>query len=236
MQQVDYYGLHWDGPVAWLLQGRGTNNFVGLKAQAPFGGARGMCNHLIPAAAPKPDRIHWQRFLEVYDDPLVQAMLPVPRSLGENAFYVEDSYGDLVSQLSTLSRLSSPIKPIVCPIWSMRVKDIQTEMTRTNIQPLVLIQADSKSQEVVDTVVNLSRLLPRTVIVVGSNEPVVQSPMKRIYTRIRDFDLQDLLALPFENIGAEVLRRYARHEQLDAPMETREERRTRQLKERSTKL
>lgn len=53
---TDHYGIHWDGSVAWLVQGRKGSNFVGLKGQCPFQVQGGMCNHMVPTAAPIPDR------------------------------------------------------------------------------------------------------------------------------------------------------------------------------------
>lgn len=233
MIQVDHYGLHWDGAVAWLIQGRGTSNFAGLKARSPFQLSAGMCNHLIPAAAPIPDRIHWEKFLGIIKDPLVDITLPIPRERGRNTFFVEDAFNDLSFYLSTLSRMSSPIKPIVRPMWGTKVKDLEKEMMTTNVQPLILAQAETKHQELVDTIVDMSMYSPRTTIVVGSPDIVVQAPMQRVKTCIRKHDLQEIIALPLENIGAAVLRRFARKEQIDAPMESRQDRRERQIKERN---
>lgn len=232
MLPTEHYGLHWDGAVAWLLQGRGASNFAGLRAKSPFQVNGGMCNHLIPTAAPVPDRIHWDRFLEIFPDPLVQAMLPLPNPVGNNTFFVDDPYNDLAFHLSTLSRLSSPIRPIVKPLWAMKVKDFEKELLTTNVQPLVLIQAGTKQQEIVDTIGQMANFAPRTVVITGDPNLVVQSPMKRITSQIRNHDLQEIMTLPLENIGAAVLRRKARNEQLDAPMESRQARRDRQIQER----
>lgn len=233
MPQVEHYGLFWDGPVAWLLQGRGGSNFVGLREKTPFRVAGGMCNHLIPPAAPIPDRIHWEKFLEIVNDPLVRAMLPIPRPEGSRAFFVEDPYNDLAFHLASLSRLSSPIKGVVRPLWTVKVKDLEKELSSTNVQPLVLTQAEPKGQPVVDAIGDFSMMLPRTTILTGRGDMVVQKPMQRITTQIRNFDIEDLLTLPMENIGAAVLRRHARNEPIDAPMESRQARRERQIQERS---
>lgn len=232
-QIVENYGLHWDGAVAWLVQGRKGNNFVGLKGSCPFEVNGGMCNHMVPAAAPVPDRIHWETFMEVFPDPLVRAMLPIPHPVGEGVFYVEDPNDSLAFYLTNLSRLSSPIRNIIRPAWMMKMQQLEKELNTTNIQPLILTQVDQKSQSLVDTIGKLSMYVARPVILVGRPEVITRPPIQRIRTQIQQFDLSDLMMLPLENLGATLIRRYARREELDAPWETREDRRARQIRERS---
>lgn len=231
-QTLDHYGIHWDGPVAWLVQGRKGSNFVGLKAQCPFEVKAGMCNHMVPTAAPIPDRVHWETWMKIFPDPLVQAMLPIPKPMGQSAYYVEDPYDDLGLYLATLSRLSSPIQRIIKPAWTMKAKQLEKELSSSNMQPLVLVQVDVKCQPVVDMIGKLINYAPRPVIMVGASDVVVRPPIQRINTEIRKHDLQDLMTLPLENLGATMIRRYARNEELDAPWETREERRARTIRER----
>lgn len=222
---VDHYGLHWAGSIAWLHQGRGATNFLGLNQKSPFQVTEaGMCNHLIPGAAPIPDKLQWVEFSKILADPLVSAMLPIPNS---GAFFIEDPQDSLSLYLTSLARLSSPIKPIVRPLWMMRSAEIQKQLLTTNVQPLVFSQATAKDQKMLSEIAKLVHYTPRTVIVTGSADLVVPAPMQRIKTEIRSCDIHDLITLPLENLGATILRRYARKEQLDAPLETREERRKR---------
>lgn len=234
MKSVQSYGLHWDGSVAWLLQGRGKgSNFVGLKGVCPLVAGNSMCNHLVPVAAPIPDRHHWHEFTKIMNDPLVKAMLPIPRPPGQNVFFVEDPHDDLGLFLTCLSRLSSPILPVVKPAWTTKVKDLERDMTASNIQPMVLVQTTQKNQKVVDLIGQLAPYSPRTVVITGGSEVVVGPPFQRIDTQIRKLiSLEELLPLPLESIGATILRRYSRREELDAPMEQRDERRARQIQER----
>ena len=233
MHTVDTYGIHTDGGVTWLVQGRGGSNFVGLKAQCPFRVSGGMCNHLVPTAAPIPDRVHWEIFLNIFEDPLVQAMLPIPKPPGSNLFYIEDPFGDLGLYLTTLSRLSSPIQGVIKPAWTLKAKDLEKELKASNIQPLVIVQANQKVQPLIDALAQLAPFSSRTVIVTGGEEVVARPPFQRIKTQIRKTELEELMTLPMENIGAAVIRRSARREKLDAPMESRDERRNRQIRERS---
>lgn len=232
-QFVDCYGLHWDGQVAWLCQGRGGTNFVGLKGQSPFRVEGGMCNHLVPSAAPIPDRIHWDLFSKILSDPLTQVMLPVPVPPGQNLFFVEDAHDDLGLLLTNLSRLSSPIRPVVKPIWTFKARDLEKELTSSNIQPLVLIQADQKSQTLIDAIHRLAPYKPRKVVITGRAEIVARQPFQRVTSTLRDFNINDLVSLPLESLGAMILRRIARKEPLDAPIESRQDRRERQIRERT---
>lgn len=234
MKSVQNYGLHWDGSVAWLLQGRGKgSNFVGLRGECPFESTHSMCNHLVPVAAPIPDRHHWSEFSRIMRDPLVKAMLPVPPSNGQKAIFIEDRKNELEIFLACLSRLSSPILPVVKSTLTLKVKDLAHELTSSNIQPLILIQSTSDSQELIDLVVAFAPRSPRTVIIVGDAEVTDGAVVQTIESDILSLiPLQILIPLPLESIGATVLRRYSRNEDIYAPMEQREDRRARQIGER----
>lgn len=230
-QIVESYGLHWQGSVAWLIQGRGGTNFVGLNAQAPFRAKGGECNHLIPAAAPIPDRVHWEGWQRISKDPLARMMLPLPRRVDERAAFFPGD-GSLDLYLATLSRLSSPINPIVKPAWLVTTKDLDRELSMSNIQPLVITGVKTRDQPLVDRIGQLVAFKPRPVVLVGDPDVVVSPPMRRFRTGLADVPLTDLMALPFENIGATILRRYSRKEDIDAPLESRDQRRERILRER----
>ena len=84
---VSHYGIHWDdNGVAWLLQGRGSTNAIGLKERPPFKVQLPTkdrhCNHQVPTAAPVPNDYHWEFFTQLLDDELVRAMMPVPKDAG----------------------------------------------------------------------------------------------------------------------------------------------------------
>lgn len=235
MDQVNHFGLHWDGAIAWLLQGRGGFNFVGVNKKSPFMNPKGACNHIIPTAAPIPDRVHWEAFRKLLKDPLTWAMLPIPRPAGERAFYVEDPYDDLSIYLSSLSRMSSPINPVCKPVWMLQEKDLERELGKTNIQPWVVTQLAAKNSSFLNSISKATDYLPRTVILTGSADIPVPKNVKKIKTNIRDFPIEDLITLPFENIGATVIRQFTRGEKIDAEIESRQARRDRQIQERTGK-
>lgn len=214
MIQVEHYGIHWGGPTAWLVQGRSSSNFIGLASKCPFEVSGGECNHLVATTAPVPDRSHWLRFMELMQDPLVQAMLPLPRPAGEKSFFVSDKGDTLSLYLACLSRLSSPIKPTVKPLWLLEKKDVDKNLNRSNIQPWVITQAQSKEQARVTQILQAAEYYPRTVIFTGSEDLVIPKKTARITTGITDIPIRELVTLPLESIGAAVLRKYARKEPL----------------------
>jgi len=233
---ISHYGIHKHQGVAFLHQGKGNSNFVGLKQKSPHDvdnpyGVK-FCNHVIPTAAPLPDRVHWDFFLKILKDPLVQVMLPLPRPDGKKLYYLDDPHDDLNLYLALLSKMSSPIQRVVTPAWTFKVDKLQSTLSQSNIQPLVLTQVKTKDQKFVDQIAKLSAYEPRTVVLTGDPDVVATKPCVRIQTRIRDFTLEDLIQLSMEGIGAAVIRRYCRNEKIDDPMEEREVRRQRQIEER----
>ena len=92
---VSHYGIHWtESKVAYLMQGRRGTNAIGLKEKAPFEvhlpSRSRHCNHQIPLSAPVPNDHHWDFFMRIVDDPLVQAMLPIPKTTSGGVYYLSD--------------------------------------------------------------------------------------------------------------------------------------------------
>lgn len=234
MTQVECFGLHFDGPIGWLQQGRGGANFLGLNQKSPFQNPKGMCNHLIPNAAPIPDKFHWEPFQKLLRDPLVRAMLPIPALPGARAFYIEDPYDDLSLYLNCLSRMTAPISSICRPAWMVKTPDLEKELSRTNVQPLVITQMNTKSIALLNGIGMATNYLPRTVIVTGASDVPVPAQIRKIETHIRDYPIEDLVILPLENLGVTALRRFVRKEKIDDPIESRQDRRDRLIRERKT--
>lgn len=232
MDQVEYFGAHWDGPIGWLQQGRGGSNFVGMSKNSPFINPKGECNHLFPVAAPIPDKFHWASMMKIKDDPLVQAMLPLPKLVDDRAFYLEDPYDDLNLHIACLSRLSSPIHSVLRPAWMVKGKELEKQMGLTNVQTWVITQMDRKHSDLLLAVNNATNYMPRTVLITGKSDVPVPPKIKKIESNIRDFDLNELVTMPFENIGAMLLRRYLRKEGLFDEIESRKARRERMFKEK----
>lgn len=215
---VPYYGIHWDEKgVAFLMQGRGGTNALGLKEKAPFKvqlpNRQKHCNHQIPLAAPVPNDRHWDLFTQLLDDELVRAMLPIPKQEG-GVFFVEDDDDNLAQVLVMLSKLSSPIYNVVMPAWMIRKENVIQELQATNVQPFVITQLEAKNSTLLSDLSKAAVYAPRKLICSGKSDVVVPQQVKRIKTELNSgkFDLLDLMALPWENLGATVIRKWMRNE------------------------
>lgn len=219
---VSHYGLHTsDEGVMFLHQGRGHNNFIGLKASSPFSVVprkNQPCPHLINSSASVPDVVQWDNFSKVLLDPLVQAMLPVPKAHGEPIPYLPDPQNELQLVLVALSRMSSPIYPVVVPFGKLTQGQLRNELSITNACPLVLTGVECEDNAFLNEIASEAVFLPRRLIVTGNSMVVVRSPLKRIQTNLWSTDSTVLMSLPMESLGALLLRRYARGERLDTPI------------------
>lgn len=217
---VSHYGLHYNDGVAFLHQGRNATNFIGLRSTSPFEVVtqkNKACPHIINTASPVPDRTHWDLFLRLFQDPLVQAMLPVPKERSSLVPFFNDPNNELAMDLVILSRLSSPIYPVVHPVGKHTVKQLIEELALTNIAPLVITGITQEEHNFMMSVVTEARTLPRKLIFTGEGNVPIVRPLERLSTDIWDFDDLTLAALPMESLGAALIRRFARGEKLDAP-------------------
>lgn len=217
---VAHYGLHTDeSGVMYLHQGRSANNFIGLRSQSPFAVNLRKplpCPHLINAVAAVPDALHWQQFSGWLGDPLVQAMLPIPKGLNEPIPYLPDPNGEMAMRLTLLSKLCSPIYPVVIPLRKLTKNTLLAELATTNVCPLVLTGVQCEDNAYVNEIALEARLLPRRVIFTGDHRVVVRAPLARISTMVSVEDEIALAGLPLESLGALLLRRYARGERLNS--------------------
>lgn len=216
---VTHYGVHWtDEGVAYLHQGRSAVNFLSMKAPSPFR-VRPMnrfpCNHLFPASAPVPDPRHWEAFRQMASDPLIQAMLPIPKeAYAPGLYFIEDAGNELLRPLYTLSRLSSPLEPIVHAAWTKgTVNALMIELGRTNVQPLVYTQLSYKNSGFIEELKDLSYTSRRKVVLTGSPTVIVTEPMQKIQTRLSVEDFDRLQQMPLENLGMMVLKRHMRRDE-----------------------
>lgn len=217
---VGYYGFHTDdNGVVFLHQGRAANNFIGLRESSPFSVAlkkSASCPHLINVAAAIPDAVHWSQFSRLFHDPLVQAMLPTPKERGDLIPFIADPNNELAMHLVILSRLSSPIYQVVMPLRSRTKNALMEELARTNACPLVLTGVQCSDNDYMFELAREARTLPRRLLFTGDPAVVVRTPLQRLATQLWDADTLALAALPMESLGALLVRRFARHERLDA--------------------
>ncbi|BCJ91719.1 hypothetical protein IZ6_24540 [Terrihabitans soli] len=205
---VSHYGLHWgSGDIAFLLQQDKAQTILPVEVDCPFRVVPAKrfirCNHRIDLSTPDPDPFHLQTFDRIRTDPLVQAMLPTPNP-GSAVLVHENQKRALVA----LSRLSSPIHPIVQPFWTTDPNRIADELLITNVQPLVLTDAKTSDQTALNRIAQLVPTAQRR-LVISSGDFLIGRP--EIPTVQSSIQLDDLLALPLEAIGAWVLRQHMRH-------------------------
>lgn len=217
---VTHYGVHTtDEGVAYLHQGRSASNFIGLKAVSPFQISTKKslpCPHLINQAAPIPDAVHWQAFSRILKDPLVQSLLPIPKEMGTLVPYLPDPQNELNLDLVTLSRMSSPIYPVVMPLRKLTKGQLMNELSLTNVCPLILTGVQPEDNAYLNEIAREAILYPRKLLLTGDPTVVIRYPMERIQTSIWNMDEAVLMGLPMESLGALMLRRHARSERLDA--------------------
>jgi hypothetical protein len=217
---VSCYGLHTDEDgIVYLHQGRNATNFIGLKKPSPFEVAvpkKKACPHLISHAAPVPDHRHWAMFQRMLPDPLVQALLPVPKEYLSLIPYLNDANNELAMSLAILTRMASPIYPVVHPVRKLTKGQVIDELSITNVCPLVLTGVQTSDNSYINELAREARTLPRRLLFTGDPSVVIREPLQRIQSNIWTMDELDMVGLPLETLGALLLRRFARGERLDA--------------------
>lgn len=200
MTLVSHYGVHRtsDG-ISYLHQGGAGENAVGIPNPSPFVvDLRRPCNHQIRLS----EAIDLSLF-DFLDDPLVQALSPVPH-IQTKVYFLEAS--SLVYTLvQEMAEMSAPIRSVVHPLW-MRGKIPLREFLMTNIQPLIITQLSPKQTGEVQQIIRASYSVPRTVVLIGDQDVVAPQPAVRIKTKL---GLQHVEA-PWRRLGASLLRAHMR--------------------------
>jgi hypothetical protein len=214
---VSHFGIHVDDTgVAFLEQGRGSTNAAGLSRKSGLEvrlpSRKQHCNHQIPLASPVPHDHHWEFFGSLLDDPLARAMLPVPKSDGGVFYIAEDPR--LSTVLVLLAKLSSPIYNVIVPIWMLNKTAIVAELQSTNVQPFVLAGVEPKHSMMLAQLAEATVYLPRTLVLCGCKDVPSPPGAKRLTTRLTDEtqNPHDLIGLPWEQLGAAVVRKHMRHD------------------------
>lgn len=217
---VSHYGVHWapDG-LAFYHAGRGGGNAFGRAVVSPFDvrlrSGRVHCNHQIQLTAPVVSEFSWAYFLEIATDPVVQAMLPLPKAKGEGGLYwIEDGDGRFNALLAMLAQMTSPIYPVVQPGYKFQLKDLSDLLFETNVQPLVYTQLPLEKARLLHAVAQVGESAPRRLVVTGDFETPVPAAFKKIEfsETVLNRDFIELLQLPWSALGGTVLRKYMRGE------------------------
>ena len=211
MKVVSHYGVHLaDDGVAYLEQARGGTNAKGLAAKSPFrvtpSPSERSCNHLITLNVQNPAQRHLSIISPLFSDQLLRVMAPVPQTRAK-IFYLVDPDDSFRPVISTLSRMSSPIEKISFHATEINMEQALCELATTNVQPLVIRQCTVRYAEMLRRLHQLSAYHPRTILLSGENcldwldIPILQS-------RLINVDQELMALLPWESIGAMILRSY----------------------------
>ncbi|HQT78614.1 MAG TPA: hypothetical protein PLD10_16290 [Rhodopila sp.] len=220
-QEVTRYGVHWaSGKIAYLHQGRGARNAIGLDLPSPFHVRtlrRWVCNHVIGLNTLNRAKSHFLTFESLLaKNSLVRFFLPLPKDAdrdtqgGAGVFATRSVEDDLV-HLTLLMKMSSPVK---LPLFWARMtsaKTILEELEMTDVQPLVLAGVEPEHTRMAVDLLRAARNLPRRLLVVARNDVPINAPQ----LTGEDFFLRDetdLAVLPWENLGSQVLKAYMRAE------------------------
>jgi hypothetical protein len=212
--EVAHYGIHWaPGKIAFLQQGRNGTNAIGLKTSSPFEvkprRRATTCNHLIAPNATNPARGHLTAFQNlVLENSLVRFMLPVPKSDTETGVGV---ISDLdVFYTTLLLKMSSPVKLPV--IWASLANPVSilAELESTNVQPLVLSGVTVRTLAMARDLAQAARTLPRKLLIVTDADTPIRPNLDA--KGLLAADRTDLLTLPWETLGAIVVRAFMRQE------------------------
>jgi hypothetical protein len=191
-------GIHWvEGDIAFLLQGETAQTALEFGITCPIPPSRKPCEHRIDLSAAPVAR-------EFPDHQLVSAMSPVPKGDDYRVPFVTAPQGKL--WLGTLARMSSPTSVPIRPMWTLRPRDILAELEKTNVQPLVLVDVAASDRKKLDQIVAASPYLPRKLVLEGGRDVILPPGCDRVGTPA--VDLMDVLSLPWEAYGAELLRRH----------------------------
>lgn len=209
---VSRWGVHWaPGALAYLHQARGDTNAVGLREPSPFfvRARRGaICNHLVQLNALNPAREHLTLFRNILrDDSLARFLLPLPK--------VDAGVAALdrlnMHHLTLLLKMSSPVKRPILSADFCKPEQVLGLLEDTDIQPLALVGVEARHMKWVAPLAEMAATLPRRLLISAKPDvplrlPMVSSP------RMLASDQEDLTTMPWEALGAIVLRAYMRRE------------------------
>lgn len=192
-------GLHWEGDIAFLIQGERVQTAFDFEIPCPFEPNKDTCDHRIDLRF----EVDPSRFPA---DPLIDAMSPIPRDTGDPATYLTQS--DLQIILATLARMSSPQRLPIAPFWSLKPDKIIRLLELTNVQPLVLTGVRGSNKNAVDQILEAAPYLPRKLVLQGDKTLILRPEARRIATTLGEANAADFVSLPWEAYGAHLLKQH----------------------------
>lgn len=210
---LPFYGIHEDDGLPFLYQDTCPQGweFIGLnrKSNQTVKQLKNQCSHNINVnlATRKLSKLHVRKFEAIMNDPLVQAMLPIPN--GKTYFLDEQKLENSAVWLSCLERLNSPLHTWVKPAWVAGMAHIAKHMAMTNIHPMAITGFSINDGQSLSKLAEISMTAPRTVIFSGNSSLIIPKSVERIDTRLGSLiSLQELVSLPLEHLGSYIMAKY----------------------------
>lgn len=207
MIRVPHYGVHVaEGNIAFLLQSDDSvQNALNLNLTSPFKvkveKRADSCPHQITLPSSQPDLPS----PKVLGDPLFQLMLPVPRRRHQARYLVQRP--DTLELLRELTKLSSPARPLISPIWGVTAAKVRMELSITNVSPWVVTGVTSKDFKMLRILLEHSVLSPRQLILAGSRDLILD---QRLVTQVPTNLTTSKLPSNLPEVGAWMLARNMR--------------------------
>ncbi len=191
MINLDSYGLHWvEGNIGLLVQQDTVDHVLGIPMSFPV------------TVKPMRQRLYCPHNINLYDaeegelpdDPLVQAMLPLPREFGSPVPFVVDNQENR-QYVKDLLRLSSSEQMV--SFWAARPDYMGPQLSITNLAPFVLFGYSEPQIQWYHQLIQMGYYSTRRLILVGPENAVLRSQVQRI-----KFKPEAIGHLPLERIGA----------------------------------
>lgn len=190
MIHVDHYGIHrTEGDIALLVQQGRVDHVLGVNMTFDVRvRTRRPCTHNINLENAVNDPI-----LDQYrEDPLFQAMLPLPKRGPEKPLFLEDT-DENRQRVQILAALTS--KAGIHPFWIARPELISQWLAETNVQPIVLFGPRIEHHRQLGRVLDAATFSQRRLIVLGPRHTVTGGLAEHVTSQFRlDHDV-DLAAV-----------------------------------------
>jgi len=208
--EISHYGVAWTpDKIAYLQQERGGTNAIGLKESSPFTvrtRKRWTCNHLIGLAVPNPARTHLDRFRDIVSrNSLVRFLLPIPGG-GVSVYHSAE-----LNHVVQLLKMSAPTRLPILHAPLTKANAVLDELEVTNVQPFILAGVEAKHTAWVSNLIAAAQHMPRRLLIMSASDVPLRAPVVEAEHLRRQDDL-DLVAVPWEAMGAIVLRAVMRSE------------------------
>ena len=186
MIETTTYGIHWDNEgVAYLMQGSGGQNALGLDREPPFKitPSKNMkCPHNIKISPGKPSQTFIEQTSRFLAQKANRPFLPIPKDGDEGVYFIPESLMERVKQRSDIC---GPRGLITFPHWTLTEAEFMRQCYLTNMAPLILNGFRVRDSRKMFDMSRTAAYSPRTVIFVGEEWTVVPREIPRLNPRGR---------------------------------------------------